>query len=134
MRYRVARYAMMSVIRTFLEAAVAFTVMASVQARDRLLVRSTQMPIRLRARAAGSDVEHSICTHFHDIYIDGKKNAKMTGDLMKMLMLTLVTLPFMVRALIAPEVRYSLYMLISKGIYSVTLIYMYILIYTSLSS
>ena len=40
-------------------------------------------------------------SHFHDIYIDGKENAKMTGDRMKMLMLIL---PFMVRDLIAPEV------------------------------
>ena len=40
--------------------------------------------------------------HFHDIYIDGKENAKMTGDRMKMLMLTL---PFLVRDLIAPEVN-----------------------------
>jgi hypothetical protein len=40
--------------------------------------------------------------HFHDIYIDGKEGAKMTGDRMKMLMLTL---PFAVRDLIAPEVR-----------------------------
>ena len=40
--------------------------------------------------------------HFHDIYIDGKENAKMTGDRMKMLMLTI---PFMVRDLIAPEVK-----------------------------
>ena len=39
--------------------------------------------------------------HFHDIYIDGKECAKMTGDRMKMLMLTL---PFVVRDLIAPEV------------------------------
>ena len=39
--------------------------------------------------------------HFHDIYIDDKEHAKMTGDWMKMLMLTL---PFMVRDLIAPEV------------------------------
>ena len=39
--------------------------------------------------------------HLHDIYIDGKEHAKMTGDWMKMLMLTL---PFMVRDLIAPEV------------------------------
>ena len=39
--------------------------------------------------------------HFHDIYIDGKECAKMTGDRMKMLMLTL---PFTVRDLIAPEV------------------------------
>ena len=31
--------------------------------------------------------------HFHDLYIDGKENAKMTGDRTKMLMLTL---PFMV--------------------------------------
>ena len=35
--------------------------------------------------------------HFHDIYIDGKECAKMTGDCMKMLMLTL---PFLVRDLI----------------------------------
>ena len=40
--------------------------------------------------------------HFHDIYINGKDNAKMTGDRMKMLMLTI---PFMVRDLIAPEVK-----------------------------
>ena len=40
-------------------------------------------------------------SHFHDVYIDGKENAKMTGDHMKMLMLTL---PFLVRDLIAPEV------------------------------
>jgi hypothetical protein len=40
--------------------------------------------------------------HFHDIYIDGKENAKMTGDHMKMLM---PTIPFMVRDLIAPEVK-----------------------------
>ena len=40
--------------------------------------------------------------HFHDIYIDGKEGAKMTGDSMKMLMLTL---PFMVRDLIEPEVH-----------------------------
>ncbi len=39
--------------------------------------------------------------HFHDMYINGKENAKMTGDRMKMLMLTL---PFMVLDLIAPEV------------------------------
>ncbi len=39
--------------------------------------------------------------HFHDIYIDGKEQAKMTGDQMKMLMLTL---PFIVRDLIAPNV------------------------------
>ena len=39
--------------------------------------------------------------HFHDIFIDGKEHAKMTGDRMKMLMLTL---PFMVRDLIEPEV------------------------------
>ena len=43
--------------------------------------------------------------HFHDIYIDGKECAKMTGDRMKMLMLTL---PFVVRDLIAPEVCYEL--------------------------
>ena len=39
--------------------------------------------------------------HFHYIYIDGKENAKMTGNRMKMLMLTL---PFMVRDLIDPEI------------------------------
>ena len=41
--------------------------------------------------------------HFHDIYIDGKEGAKMNCDRMKMLMLTL---PFMVRDLIAPEVHH----------------------------
>ncbi len=40
--------------------------------------------------------------HFHNIYIDGKENAKMPGDCMKMLMLTL---PFMALDLIAPEVH-----------------------------
>ena len=39
--------------------------------------------------------------HFYDMYINGKENAKLTGDRMKILMLTL---PFMVRDLIAPEV------------------------------
>jgi hypothetical protein len=47
--------------------------------------------------------------HFHDIYIDSKENAKMTGDRVKTLMLTL---PFMVRDLIAPEVHSSLYILV----------------------
>jgi hypothetical protein len=46
--------------------------------------------------------------HFHDIYIDGKENAKMTGD-REMMMLTL---PFMVRDLIAPDVHSSLYILV----------------------
>ena len=39
--------------------------------------------------------------HFYDLYINGKENAKLTGDRMKLLMLTL---PFMVRDLITPEV------------------------------
>lgn len=39
--------------------------------------------------------------HFYDMYINGKENTKLTGDRMKILMLTL---PFMVRDLIAPEV------------------------------
>ncbi len=59
--------------------------------------------------------------HFHDIYIDGKENAKMTGDQMKMLMLTL---PFMVRDLIAPEVLLSLYIMVH------TVSYPYIPCYT----
>ena len=54
--------------------------------------------------------------HFHDIYIDGKENAKMTGDRMKMQMLTL---PFMVRELIAPEVLISLYILVHTCTYHV---------------
>ncbi len=37
--------------------------------------------------------------HFHYIYIESKEGAKMTGDSMKMLMLTR---PFMVCDLIAP--------------------------------
>ena len=49
-------------------------------------------------------------SHFHDIYIDGKENAKMTGDRMKMLMLTL---PFMVCDFIKPEV------MVYTGSYSV---------------
>ena len=36
-------------------------------------------------------------THFYDMYINGKENAKLTGDRMKILMLSL---PFMVRDLI----------------------------------
>ena len=51
--------------------------------------------------------EYSV--HFHDLYIDGKENAKMTGDRMKMLMLTL---PFMVQDLIAPEVLQCVYVLV----------------------
>ena len=44
-------------------------------------------------------------THFYDMYINGKENAKMTGDRMKILMLSL---PFMVRDLIAPEVSHEI--------------------------
>ncbi len=44
--------------------------------------------------------------HFQDNFLDGKVNTKMTGDRMKMLMLTL---PLMARDLIAPEVQRSLY-------------------------
>jgi hypothetical protein len=58
--------------------------------------------------------------HFHDIYIDGKENAKMTGDRMKMLMLTL---PFMVRDLIAPEVLCLLNIRVYTRIYSNILVY-----------
>ncbi len=43
--------------------------------------------------------------HFHDIYIDRKECAKMTGDRKKMFMLTL---PFLVRDLIESEVSYVL--------------------------
>ncbi len=64
---------------------------------------------RLSARFASVVADNSMITlstayavHFHDMYIDGKDNAKMTGDRIKMLMLTL---PFMVRDLIAPEVH-----------------------------
>ncbi len=47
--------------------------------------------------------------HFHDIHIDGKENAKTTGDCIKILMLTL---PFMVRDHKAPEVHSSLHILV----------------------
>jgi hypothetical protein len=50
--------------------------------------------------------------HFHDLYIDGKENAKLTGGRMKMLMLTL---PFMIRDLITPEVLH--YMLTGMYLY-----------------
>ena len=59
-------------------------------------------------------------SHFHDVYIDGKENAKMTGDRMKMLMLTL---PFLVRDLIAPEV------IVYSSIYiDISCLLMYILV------
>ena len=54
-------------------------------------------------------------SHFHDIFIDGKENAKMTGDRMKMLMLTL---PFMVRDLIVPEVHSALHSLTLHIVYT----------------
>ena len=41
-------------------------------------------------------------THFYDMYINGKENAKLKGDRMKILMLSL---PFMVRDLIRQEVK-----------------------------
>jgi hypothetical protein len=54
-------------------------------------------------------------SHFHDIFIDGKEHAKMTGDRMKMLMLAL---PHMVRDLIAPEVsRSDWYVLVHTSTY-----------------
>ena len=44
--------------------------------------------------------------HFYDLYINGKENAKLTGDRIKMLMLTV---PFLVRDLIAPMLlRYNI--------------------------
>ncbi len=56
--------------------------------------------------------------HFCDIYIDGKENAIMTGDRMKMLMLTL---PFMVRhgdlRVITPEVILSQYVQVCPVMY-----------------
>ena len=60
--------------------------------------------------------------HFYDIYIDGKENAKMTGDRMKMLMLTL---PFMVRDLIKPEV-----IVYTSIYYYILCVLMHILLYT----
>ena len=60
--------------------------------------------------------EYSVPSHFHDLYIDGKENAKMTGDRMKMLMLTL---PFMVRDLIAPKVLQHMYVQVCTHYYSV---------------
>ena len=71
--------------------------------------------------------------HFHDIYIDGKEHAKMTGDRMKMLMLTL---PFMVRDLIAPEVVLCWYILVHTSTYQYILVhtptYSYIQVHTSI--
>ena len=49
-------------------------------------------------------ISSAYTTHFLDMYINGKENARLTGDRMKMLMLSL---PFMVRDLIAPEVLFS---------------------------
>ncbi len=70
--------------------------------------------------------------HFHYIYIDGKENAKMTGDQMKMLMLTL---PLMVGDLIAPEVLLSMQLLVYTNMSCVDLgVYWYVLVCTRLSS
>ena len=44
-------------------------------------------------------------THFYNMYINGTENAKLTGDRMKILMLSL---PFMVQDLIAPEVTWDI--------------------------
>ena len=44
-------------------------------------------------------------THFYEMYINGKENAILTGDRMKILMLSL---PFMVCDLIAPEVSWDI--------------------------
>ena len=49
-------------------------------------------------------ISSAYSAHFSDMYINGKENAKLTGDRMKILMLSL---PFMVRDLIAPEVLSS---------------------------
>jgi hypothetical protein len=54
--------------------------------------------------------------HFHDLFIEGKENAKMSGDRMKMLMLSL---PFMVRDLITPEVLQYVYVLVYTRMYRV---------------
>ena len=42
--------------------------------------------------------------HFFDLYVDGKEKAKLTGDRVKMLMLTL---PFMVCDLIAEQLEFN---------------------------
>ena len=52
-------------------------------------------------------------THFYDMYINSKENAKLTGDQRKILMLSL---PFMVRDLIQPEVNWDI--LVYTDIYS----------------
>jgi hypothetical protein len=55
--------------------------------------------------------------HSHDIFTYCKEHAKMTGDRLKMLMLTL---PHKVRDLIAPEVIWSSsyqYILVYTGMY-----------------
>ncbi len=61
-------------------------------------------------------IDYSI--HFHDLYIDGKENAKVTGDRMTMLMLTL---PFMVRDLITPEVLNYMHVLVCTSMYCAVL-------------
>ena len=44
-------------------------------------------------------------THFYEMYINGKENTKLTGDRMEILMLSL---PFMVSDLIAPEASWEI--------------------------
>jgi hypothetical protein len=46
-------------------------------------------------------VSQAFAAHFLKVYVEGKKGAKYTGDRMKILMLTL---PFVFRDLITPEV------------------------------
>ena len=70
--------------------------------------------------------------HFDNIYIDGKENAKMTGNQMKLLMLIL---PFMVRVLIALEVLLCIHVLVYTSMYCADLgMYWYVLVCTRLSS
>ena len=57
--------------------------------------------------------------HLYDLYIQGKENGKLTGDCMRLLMLTL---PFTVRDLIAPEVN-AIYPLYARVVPSIAYTY-----------
>jgi hypothetical protein len=64
---------------------------------------------RLRDRLASVDsntstveITNDYASHFYDVYINKHDGKHMTGDRMKMLLLNL---PFLLRDLVAPEVR-----------------------------
>jgi hypothetical protein len=68
---------------------------------------------RLRDRLASVDsststieITNDYAAHFYNMYINNHEGKHMTGDRMKILLLSL---PFLLRDLVAPEVRFDLF-------------------------